>query len=304
MDYGATLVKLARMRGAAAAWGLRATNGGLPTRVARVLESRSGLPSWSLRATAVIAVAVAVVASAAARTFSAPPRVELEAPANHAEWVRWISNAVASHNDRLVLDLAAVQPSSSEKPGTITLSDGRDRVIAFAEIADAIDRRYRQAFDAPENLEDLVPHVRWRQFGAPSSFNHECRFTNKEKWVGGGGEVFFALADTVVPPRQVYLRILGPLVIGDIDADGAPEFEVNGSDVRTNVHWPTVHDHDRDRRREQWLIARPGDDPRQRCSAFVYRDGPLWVFLLDIDGDGEGEVGRSLFVSGTNRHGG
>jgi hypothetical protein len=77
--------------------------------------------------------------------------------------------------------------------------------------------------------------------------------------------------------------------------DGSPEFVCLRSEVKVDPSLLTVTDRARDGRRIQWLVARPGQDPREQPTIWYYIDGDLYWLVVDMEGDGKGEQGISGF---------
>jgi hypothetical protein len=188
-----------------------------------------------------------------------------------------------------------------------------ERFQAWADSGRALmHARYDEAFRPPANADALcdmdfppvateAPPARaaaWSELGAFFAFNRdgvsslgygdERRFIPGPPPSDGAGSRPFAVANASAP---------APLVI-DLDRDGTAELTFDGREAVVAPGLASVVDRAPDGRRAQWLIATAGADPRAQARIWLYRDGPLFFWLLDTDGDGRGNCGTGEALPG------
>ena len=132
-------------------------------------------------------------------------------------------------------------------------------------------RRYREAFRPPRNVEDLLPFD-WDNIGRSFGFGD-----------GGGAGM----------PMNIEQDEGGFSLTIDVDRDGQNELTYNGRSTSISENMSQVVDRDPEGRRVQWLLAPLGVDPRERAQVMLYHDGEFYLVLVDADGDGIGDCGRS-----------
>jgi hypothetical protein len=158
-------------------------------------------------------------------------------------------------------------------------------------------RRYAEVFEPPENIENLVPHVRWKRFGRWSSFTGRGYGFRSEQDGDIRREIYFLPG--AAPDSVIALIETGSghfLMTLDIDHDGRTDLVFDGHEAVLGEGPSCAVDRAPDGRRAQWLFAPAGTDPRIRASFLLYRDGDFFLFLLDANGDGKGDLGRGRYV--------
>lgn len=144
-------------------------------------------------------------------------------------------------------------------------------------VNEAMHRRYNSVFRPPSNADQLCPPTGWRAFGAMTAYGN---------WGGGeDGSAFLQVDDDA-----------SPYVVVDLNRDGSPELTYDGKEAAIVGEFSVAIDRAVDGRRIQWLISPPGIDPRERAQVWMLRDGRHVVVVVDTDGDGRGNCGRSTFL--------
>ncbi len=160
-------------------------------------------------------------------------------------------------------------------------------------------RRYSSVFGPPDNVEELIPPFRWRRAGCGFSFSLGNGATRslkqgavRETTTTGRGSRPDSAYVVVRNAAGVFSLTL------DLDLDGRPDLEFDGRTARVTDRVSATIDRAPDGRRAQWLLAMPGENPRRAARFMLYRDGDFYLFLLDSDGDGKGDFGRSGSIAG------
>jgi hypothetical protein len=151
----------------------------------------------------------------------------------------------------------------------------------YVRLAELIHKRHAEVFLPPGNIEDLVPYIWWSRLGPWQDGQDRPARVKRAQEIGAPDAVDSTHVYRRAPPAPFLIRV-------DLDLDGTAELTFDGQSVDTHGGAVAVDRAD-DGRREQWLVAPAGVDPRQRSAIFFYRDGDYYILLVDVDGDGEGE---------------
>jgi hypothetical protein len=158
-------------------------------------------------------------------------------------------------------------------------------------------RRYSQVFTPPANADSMAPVSGWREgFG---TFNGPGVVLRGDE--ADSNRFVIRLRPPATPdggPSYLVVDMGPPLASAvDLDLDGKPEVTFNGREAAIMPGLPVAVDRASDGRRAQWLIGRPGVDPRQQVAVWIIKDGPMFGIAVDTDGDGKGNCGDQRCMS-------
>ncbi len=183
------------------------------------------------------------------------------------------------------------------------------------ELADSmrafLHSRYEEVFRAPENGEELCGSIGWKNAFFMNQYNKDGVSS-----VGGPGSNFYPSLELdygnlsqheVVEKYEAtdwFVRIdrdTDPFLQIDIEPDGIVDLSFDGDEVASGPKsngdlWHIEKDESEDGTRMQWLIGPAGNDLRAAPRIWIYRDGPIFAFLMDTDGDGRGNLGRGACI--------
>jgi hypothetical protein len=143
-------------------------------------------------------------------------------------------------------------------------------------------RRYSEVFQPPTPVASYFPStLPWEKWGFISSAFGSLRGTDQGESYNDG---------------QLVTSDNPATIVVDLNRDGIPDLAYRGDEPEFNPSLAVVHDDARDGRRQQWLAASRGSDPRTAASIWLYRDGPaLSIFVKPSDGP---PCGRSYCFGG------
>jgi beta-lactamase regulating signal transducer with metallopeptidase domain len=207
-------------------------------------------------------------------------------PATYAEFAREAREALARGDDAATMEIASHNPRDFSRA-----QFGVDGMELSIDLSDVMHRRYDAVFRPPDNIEPLIPYKRWSHLGVYSSFTQWVKSLQKppnetDYYIPG------QLPDSVVA-SEVRSPDGGSTLTIDLNLDGHPDLVFDGHAVRIGSGVAVAEDHAPDGKRSQWLLALPGVDPRHQARVMLYRDGDFYLELIDFDGDGKGNYGRT-----------
>ncbi len=183
-----------------------------------------------------------------------------------------------------------------------SLSERIDPMVFYEAFAGAMHRRYNAVFTPPENIEDLcntenacrkMKRRSWSEMGTSFSFNGDGVGSRSESEGSAGKTAFYASKER----ERVYVHLTVPpephAMSADLDLDGEPDLVYDGKEARIEGDFALAFDEGPEGRRQQWLLASQGANPREKAQFMLYRDGDFFLWLFDSDGDGFGNCGRS-----------
>lgn len=167
----------------------------------------------------------------------------------------------------------------------------------WIQVPQICEKRYVEVFTPPANADSMVPTSDWRQgfgsFNGPGvALRGDAGHSNR--WV-----MRFRPPTTPDGGASYLVVDLGPPLSSaiDFDLDGKPEVTFDGREATIASGFPFAVDRAPDGRRVQWLVGRPGVDPRQKVAAWIVKDGPMFEIAVDTDGDGKGNCGDQRCTS-------
>lgn len=275
-SYARGLAELEKSRQMAPRLALAGSRGPLQRRIARLLSEPTPKSHRSLLGFAGSVGLTSLVVLTLAAFVCEMPRASGPYPTTADEYEKQVRTALSNGDDGLALELACHKPS-----GWVGGDWNTDRELAL-EIDAAMHRRYNGAFEPPKDIEQLLP-FKWDSVGRSFGFGPYAEINDYDS----AREI----------PRDHHLVIEKGeghfLLTVDLDLDGRPELAYDGNDAEIASGIDYVVDRDRDGRRAQWLIPVGRSDPREQAQVMLYRDGEFFIVLVDFNGDGIGDCGRS-----------
>jgi beta-lactamase regulating signal transducer with metallopeptidase domain len=283
--YARALARITGLRREVPALAPAADGGSLPDRIARILGPRPRHDASTTLWTAGFGIVLLLLAIGFGARVAVGEAVERQA---RAKLAAEIIAAIRSGDGAKAIDLMPrFEAMRLEIPGpSPNYGDSLNSVIS---------RRYLEAFRPPANVDSLYGSVFSGR--AKPVFPYQFGFAR-----GGHGCSMSQRGHLCVFGRQrkatdpVYLRFDpygSPYVTVDLDRDEIYELTFDGERATIRPDLAQIEDRAPDGRRVQWLVAPVGSDPRVEPRIWLYKDGPFVAVVIDIDGDGRGDAGRS-----------
>lgn len=283
--YARALARMTTQRLSAPQLAPAADGGSLPDRIARILAPGPRHDASAVLWTAGFGVVLLVLAVGFGARVAVGEVVAREA---RARLTTEISAAIRAGDgakaiDRMPRFEAIRLEASGPSPG---FSDSLNAVIC---------RRYAEVFQPPANVDSLYRAAFSGR--AKPAFPYQFAFAR-----GGHGCSMSQWGHLCVFGQQrrlsapAYLRFDpygSPYVTVDLDRDGTNELTFDGERASVLPGLAQIVDRAPDGRRVQWLVGSAGSDPRAAPRIWLYMDGPFVAVVIDIDGDGRGDAGRS-----------
>jgi hypothetical protein len=283
--YARALAGITGARRTASAHAPAADGGSLPARIARILTPRPRHDASSTLWTAAFGIILLLLAVGFGARLAVGEVVERE---TRAKLIEEIQTAIRAGDGARAIDLMP-------RFEVMQLKSYRPCPGLSESLGVSINHRYREYFTPPANGDSLYRSRLGRsaspifayQFAfsrgvlgcSMSMRDHLCVFGRQRK-----------------PSDPVYLRFdpfESPFITVDLDRDGVPELAFDGNRAEIRPDLARIEDRAPDGRRRQWLLGPGGSDPRVQSQIWMYKDGPFVAVVIDIDGDGRGDAGRS-----------
>ncbi len=283
--YARALAGLVGLRRSTPGLAPAADGGSVPARIARILLPRPTHAASSTLWTATFGIVLLLLGIGLGARLAVGEVVERETRAKLIEEIR---TAIRAGDGARAIDLMP-------RFEVMQLKSYRPCPGLSESLGVSINHRYRDYFTPPANGDSLYRSRlgRWArpifayQFAfsrgargcSMSMRDHLCVFGRQRK-----------------PSDPVYLRFdpfESPFITVDLDRDGVPELAFDGNRAEIRPDLARIEDRAPDGRRLQWLLGPGGSDPRIQPQIWMYKDGPFVAVVIDIDGDGSGDAGRS-----------
>ena len=188
-------------------------------------------------------------------------------------------------------------------------------MAVFEQLREFLHFRYEDVFQAPGNADVMCGSLGWQGAFYPSSFNIDGVGSSTEESMmtyykaieldlGDSDEFNMERYRERVMDAPWFVQIdpqADPFLQVDIEPDGIVDLRFDGDEVSSGPGgssdpWLMETDESADGTRKQWLIGPAGTDLRSAPRIWIYRDGPIFAFLMDTDGDGRGNLGRGACI--------
>jgi hypothetical protein len=188
---------------------------------------------------------------------------------SYQEYVDRVDQAIAAGEGATAVDLLCqwTQDGRAAEYG----KEDPARAVQLVERWNAFShQRFVEVFQPPEHVAEYFPAklLTWEDYGFFSTSFGGLRADSLRSEYGGG---------------RLVLSRGSPVVFVDLDLDGTPEMTYDGDEPVIRDGLAVVHDDAGDGRREQWLIADHGEDPRQAARIWFYRDGHATSVIIKPD---------------------
>jgi beta-lactamase regulating signal transducer with metallopeptidase domain len=283
-SYARALADTEERRQAAPRFVLAGSRGPLHRRIHRLLTQPAARSSRSLAGLVGGVGLLSVVFLTLAASVCQMPLASAPYPTTREDYETQVRAALGRMDDGRAMDLACHKP-----PGGFIGGEWRRDVELSLELDVVMHRRYEEVFVPPANIEQLLP-FKWEKASRSLAFGG-YGFTQSD---GGSRSTYSGSGVAAEMQHLLIEKGEGHFALTiDLDLDGNPELTYDGHQARIADGVVHVVDRGPKGRRAQWLIPVDNADPREEARVILYRDGEFFLVLVDTDGDGYGDCGRS-----------